>query len=378
MVSSRQLLPALFALFLSASLSAQTNFSTGRALDGGILGEGEIDPNWNFQIVGGAMVSARRQLPCNGFASDLATPGRWIMGLNGCSGTFVAGQKRLTRTISVASETQVLSFRIHTNSSLTRVIVNTRDVTSRGSGPGTINSPYTLVVGDGDLIFPNGGGSVDIEIEFSQAALGPLAALVELVLSPPPPPFVANDDSPAPIDEDTSIVVPVTQNDSGNISFIELVADPISGNALVSGNNVNYVPNANYFGSDSFEYRICAQAPCEAGSEQTATVTLQVAPVNDLPLALDDSLTLAANDTAGSVDVSENDSDVEGSDLTFQLDTQNPAANGSVSLSGSIFSYQVDDGYSGVVSFESVYHPGNGDYEAGFRENYPRFAQLFA
>ena len=36
------------------------------------------------------------------------------------------------------------------------------------------------------------------------------------------------------------------------------------------------------------------------------------------------------------------------------------------------------DQYTGVISFESVYHPGNGDYEAGFRENYPRFAQLFA
>ena len=27
------------------------------------------------------------------------------------------------------------------------------------------------------------------------------------------------------------------------------------------------------------------------------------------------------------------------------------------------------DGYDGVVSFESVYHPGNGDFEAGFRMN---------
>jgi len=26
-----------------------------------------------------------------------------------------------------------------------------------------------------------------------------------------------------------------------------------------------------------------------------------------------------------------------------------------------------DDAYDGVISFESVYHPGNGDFEAGFR-----------
>ncbi|EFO32082.1 putative xylose isomerase domain-containing protein [Roseibium sp. TrichSKD4] len=35
------------------------------------------------------------------------------------------------------------------------------------------------------------------------------------------------------------------------------------------------------------------------------------------------------------------------------------------------------DGYSGVVSFESVYHPGNGDFEAGFRANIDTFKALF-
>ncbi|MEM6895922.1 MAG: sugar phosphate isomerase/epimerase family protein [Pseudomonadota bacterium] len=35
------------------------------------------------------------------------------------------------------------------------------------------------------------------------------------------------------------------------------------------------------------------------------------------------------------------------------------------------------DGYDGVISFESVYHPGNGDFEAGFRANIDRFKALF-
>jgi sugar phosphate isomerase/epimerase len=35
------------------------------------------------------------------------------------------------------------------------------------------------------------------------------------------------------------------------------------------------------------------------------------------------------------------------------------------------------DGYDGVVSFESVYHPGNGNYEAGFRQCISRFKELF-
>jgi sugar phosphate isomerase/epimerase len=35
------------------------------------------------------------------------------------------------------------------------------------------------------------------------------------------------------------------------------------------------------------------------------------------------------------------------------------------------------DGYAGVVSFESVYHPGNGDFEAGFRACIGRFQEIF-
>ena len=35
------------------------------------------------------------------------------------------------------------------------------------------------------------------------------------------------------------------------------------------------------------------------------------------------------------------------------------------------------DNYEGVISFESVYHPGNGDFEAGFRQNIGLFKQLF-
>lgn len=35
------------------------------------------------------------------------------------------------------------------------------------------------------------------------------------------------------------------------------------------------------------------------------------------------------------------------------------------------------DGYDGVISFESVYHPGNGDFEAGFRDCIDTFKRIF-
>ncbi|MDE0523670.1 MAG: sugar phosphate isomerase/epimerase [Boseongicola sp.] len=36
------------------------------------------------------------------------------------------------------------------------------------------------------------------------------------------------------------------------------------------------------------------------------------------------------------------------------------------------------DGYDGVISLENVYHPGDGDYEAGFRLCIDRFKEIFA
>ena len=36
-----------------------------------------------------------------------------------------------------------------------------------------------------------------------------------------------------------------------------------------------------------------------------------------------------------------------------------------------------EDGYDGVVSFESVFHPGNGNFEDGFRMSINEFKRLF-
>ena len=35
------------------------------------------------------------------------------------------------------------------------------------------------------------------------------------------------------------------------------------------------------------------------------------------------------------------------------------------------------DSYDGVISFESVYHPGNGNFEDGFRQSIGLFKDLF-
>ena len=80
-----------------------------------------------------------------------------------------------------------------------------------------------------------------------------------------------------------------------------------------------YSPDANYFGGDSFTYRVTDGA----AESNTATVTLTVNAVNDAPVANDDTAT-TNEDTAVTINVLDNDTDVEGSPLS--VDT--PEARG--------------------------------------------------
>ena len=81
---------------------------------------------------------------------------------------------------------------------------------------------------------------------------------------------------------------------------------------MVNANNtVTYTPAANYFGPDSFTYTISDGR----GGTASATVSITVSPVNDAPVANDDSAT-TTQDTAGTVAVLANDSDPDSDPLT--------------------------------------------------------------
>ena len=125
----------------------------------------------------------------------------------------------------------------------------------------------------------------------------------------PPPPNqvpVAVDDS-FTLDEDTPHTGTLIGNDTpsgdgGNVW--SKTTDPLHGTVVVNpGGTFTYTPNPDYNGPDSFTYTITDAN----GDKSTATVTLTVRPVNDVPVAVNDSTTtpkdkpvsgnLAGNDT---------------------------------------------------------------------------------
>jgi VCBS repeat-containing protein len=109
----------------------------------------------------------------------------------------------------------------------------------------------------------------------------------------------------------------------------------------------SYRPDPDFSGTDSFAYDAS-----DGGLVDTATVSITVDPVNDPPVAVDDSYN-GSEDTALNVatpGVLVNDTDVDGDTLTAGLDTD--VSNGSLTLNADgSFSYTPDPGFTGSDSF---------------------------
>ncbi len=80
--------------------------------------------------------------------------------------------------------------------------------------------------------------------------------------------------------------------------------------AMNADGSFKYTPNSNYSGSDSFTYRVSDSN----GNFDTATVSLQIAAANDVPVANDDTAFGVTTGTMA-INVLGNDTDPDGPSL---------------------------------------------------------------
>ncbi|HCG6388597.1 tandem-95 repeat protein [Vibrio parahaemolyticus] len=130
--------------------------------------------------------------------------------------------------------------------------------------------------------------------------------------------------------EDTPTIINVLGNDTfdGDDKVVSLDTNNGPANGTVSVNpdgSVTYTPNDNYHGADSFTYIVTS-----GGVSESTTVNVDVTPVNDAPVAKDDIAT-TQEDTAVTIDVLPNDTDVDGDKLSIQFATV-PEAQGKVEI----------------------------------------------
>ncbi|MCS0321144.1 tandem-95 repeat protein, partial [Vibrio diabolicus] len=121
----------------------------------------------------------------------------------------------------------------------------------------------------------------------------------------------------ATVVEDTATIIKVLGNDTfeGDDKVVSLDTNNGPANGTVSVNpdgSVTYTPNDNYHGTDSFTYIVTS-----GGVSESTTVSVDVTPVNDAPVAKDDTA-ITDEDTPVTIDVLPNDTDIDGEKLSIE------------------------------------------------------------
>jgi VCBS repeat-containing protein len=157
------------------------------------------------------------------------------------------------------------------------------------------------------------------------------------------------------INEDTTLTIAapgVLGNDvdvDGDPLTAQLVTGAAHGALTLNANgSFAYTPNLNFWGADNFTY----QAHDGQGASVPVTVTITVNAVNDRPVAVGDSYTIAEDTplTIAALGVLVNDIDVEGDLLTAVL-VASPAHGALVLNANGSFTYTPAANYHGGDSF---------------------------
>ncbi|MEM6314804.1 MAG: tandem-95 repeat protein, partial [Planctomycetota bacterium] len=134
-----------------------------------------------------------------------------------------------------------------------------------------------------------------------------------------------------------------------------LVGQPSNGAAVLNPDGtVTYTPDANVNGTDSFDVTVTDGD----GGFDTATVNVTIDPVDDDPIANDDTAT-TAEATPVIINLLANDEELDGETLTI-IDLEDPA-NGTVIDNGNgTVTYTPDVGFSGDEAFDYTISDGDG------------------
>ncbi len=135
-------------------------------------------------------------------------------------------------------------------------------------------------------------------------------------------------------------------NESSQTLTVTEAYDGIQGTVNLQDGNITFTPEANFNGKATFTYRVCDNGSPNECSVQRARVNVTISPVNDAPVADDQSVT-TDEDTAKEVTLSA--SDVEGDTLGYTI--VSAPRHGTLSGTGVNLTYTPEADYNGPDSF---------------------------
>ncbi|HVK84168.1 MAG TPA: Ig-like domain-containing protein [Kofleriaceae bacterium] len=174
------------------------------------------------------------------------------------------------------------------------------------------------------------------------------------------------NDAPVAVDddattaEDTPLVISdatLISNDSdpdGQTVTVTAVDNATNGTVALASGDVTFTPDANFVGTATFEYTLSDGTLIDTG-----LVTVTVTPVNDAPVAVDDTAN-TDEDTAVVIDAADllaNDTDVENDALVVTI--VDNASSGTVAIAGTDITYTPAANFTGTATFDYTVSDGN-------------------
>ena len=147
--------------------------------------------------------------------------------------------------------------------------------------------------------------------------------------------------------EDTPVEIRLmgSDPDSDPLTY-STITGPSHGSLKGTEPNLTYTPSSNFYGSDSFAFKVNDGTADSA----LATVSITVSPVNDPPVANDDTAATQEDTPAVTIDVLANDTDIDNDTLTVTAVSQ--GTNGSVTINpDSTLAYSPHPNFYGSDAF---------------------------
>jgi VCBS repeat-containing protein len=278
-----------------------------------------------------------------------------------CASTTVTLDQTIGTTISRVTKLldPASSYEVETPTGVAAVRGSVMIVTVGGNGTTLITNVQGII-----LAIAHGVG-----LQIPEGRTGIIAFNQTPELIPENEPPLAEDDD-ATTDEDSPVTVAalgVLDNDYDpdvgdtlTVTAVDTSGTAGAVNAWDADGSFTYDPNEQFeylqagnSTTDSFTYAVSDGN----GGIDTATVTITINGVNDPPVAVNDSAT-TPQDTLVTIDVLNNDSDIDGDILTVDSVTQ--GISGSVTNNGGNVTYTPDPGFIGTDSFNYTVIDSNG------------------
>ncbi|HHC7312200.1 TPA: Ig-like domain-containing protein, partial [Vibrio campbellii] len=165
---------------------------------------------------------------------------------------------------------------------------------------------------------------------------------------------VANDDN-AVTDEDTPVTIDVLPNDTDvdgdTLTIVNASVPAEQGTVEIVDGKLVFTPADNFNGEATISYTVS-----DGVLEDSAEVSVTVNPVNDAPVANDDSA-VTDEDTPVTIDVLPNDTDVDGDTLTI-VNASVPAEQGTVEIVDGKLVFTPADNFNGEATISYTVSDG--------------------